>query len=156
VLATNRRAVNVLHERNLTLDVKSSVRAAGSAVGIATGCTKEGSECRICMSPYRPDLLWNPPSLVYKGTGIKRPGREADHSSAEVKRTWIYTSTPPISLYGLVLNVLSKGTTLSSRIVSTRPPLWSSGQSSWLQIQIPGATRFSEKSRVCNGVHSAS
>jgi hypothetical protein len=28
------------------------------------------------------------------------------------------------------------------------PPLWSSGQSSWLQIQrssIPGATRFSEK-----------
>jgi hypothetical protein len=30
--------------------------------------------------------------------GVKRPGREADHSpstSAEVKKTWIYTSTPP-------------------------------------------------------------
>jgi hypothetical protein len=30
--------------------------------------------------------------------GVKRPGREADHSSptsAEVKNTWIYTSTPP-------------------------------------------------------------
>jgi hypothetical protein len=30
--------------------------------------------------------------------GIKRPGREADHSpptSAETKKTWIYTSTPP-------------------------------------------------------------
>jgi hypothetical protein len=29
--------------------------------------------------------------------GVKRPGREADHStpaSAEVKKTWIYTSTP--------------------------------------------------------------
>jgi hypothetical protein len=29
---------------------------------------------------------------------VKRPGREADHSflnSAEVNRTWIYTSTPP-------------------------------------------------------------
>jgi hypothetical protein len=30
--------------------------------------------------------------------GVKRPGRESDHSpptSAEVKNTWIYTSTPP-------------------------------------------------------------
>jgi hypothetical protein len=30
--------------------------------------------------------------------GVKRPGREADHSpptSVEVKRMWIYTSTPP-------------------------------------------------------------
>jgi hypothetical protein len=37
---------------------------------------------------------------------VKRPGREADHSpptSAEVKNTWIYTSTPPIRLHGFVL-----------------------------------------------------
>jgi hypothetical protein len=29
--------------------------------------------------------------------GVKRPGREADHSptTAEVKKMWIYTSTPP-------------------------------------------------------------
>jgi hypothetical protein len=30
--------------------------------------------------------------------GVKRPGREADHSpptSAEVKKTWIYTFIPP-------------------------------------------------------------
>jgi hypothetical protein len=30
--------------------------------------------------------------------GVKRPVREADHSpptSAEVKKMWIYTSTPP-------------------------------------------------------------
>jgi hypothetical protein len=30
--------------------------------------------------------------------GVKRPGREADHSppaSAEVKKMWVYTSTPP-------------------------------------------------------------
>jgi hypothetical protein len=30
-------------------------------------------------------------------SGVKRPGREADHSpptSAEVKKTWVYTSTP--------------------------------------------------------------
>jgi hypothetical protein len=33
--------------------------------------------------------------------GVKRPGREAGHSpptSAEVKKIWIYTSTPPYAL----------------------------------------------------------
>jgi hypothetical protein len=31
------------------------------------------------------------------------------------------------------------------RVIALRPPLWSSGQSSWLQIEgsIPGATEFS-------------
>jgi hypothetical protein len=35
------------------------------------------------------------PPIQYPG--IKRQGREADHSptSAEVNKTWIYTSTPP-------------------------------------------------------------
>jgi hypothetical protein len=39
--------------------------------------------------------------------GVKRPGREADHSpptSAEVKKTWIYTSSPSIRLHGVVIN----------------------------------------------------
>jgi hypothetical protein len=38
---------------------------------------------------------------------VKRPGRETDHSpptSAEVKKMWIYTSTPPIRLHGVELN----------------------------------------------------
>jgi hypothetical protein len=38
--------------------------------------------------------------------GVKRPGREVDHSpptSAEVKKMWIYTSTP-ICFHGIVLN----------------------------------------------------
>jgi hypothetical protein len=46
--------------------------------------------------------------------GIKRPGREADHSppsSAEVKNAWSYISTPPIRLHDVVLNK-STGTTL--------------------------------------------
>jgi hypothetical protein len=37
----------------------------------------------------------------------QRQGREADLSppgSAEVKKIWIYTSTPPIRLHGIVLN----------------------------------------------------
>jgi hypothetical protein len=34
-------------------------------------------------------------------TGLKRQGREADHSpsaSADVKKMWIYASTPPYAL----------------------------------------------------------
>jgi hypothetical protein len=39
--------------------------------------------------------------------GVKRPGREIDHSppsSADVKKMWFYTSTSPIRLHGVVLN----------------------------------------------------
>jgi hypothetical protein len=39
--------------------------------------------------------------------GVKRPGREADHSppsSAEVKNAWSYTSTPPIRIHGVALS----------------------------------------------------
>jgi hypothetical protein len=54
-------------------------------------------------SPPSSDHLWGLPSLPsngYRGwgpsLGVKRPGREADHSpptSAEVKNVWSYTST---------------------------------------------------------------
>jgi hypothetical protein len=39
--------------------------------------------------------------------GVKRPGRETDHSSpssAEVKNAWGYTSTTPVRLDGVVLS----------------------------------------------------
>jgi hypothetical protein len=42
--------------------------------------------------PIQPSNQWIPGAL---SPGIKRPGRESDHStptSAEVKKTWIYTS----------------------------------------------------------------
>jgi hypothetical protein len=45
--------------------------------------------------------------LLLISLGVKRPGREADHSSpssAEFKNAWSYTSTPPIRLYGVVLS----------------------------------------------------
>jgi hypothetical protein len=41
------------------------------------------------------DWLWVPGLFP---RGVKRPGREVDYSpptSAEVKKMWIYTSTPP-------------------------------------------------------------
>jgi hypothetical protein len=82
-----------------------------SAVGIATGYGMDDWEVGVRVpvgssmfsSPRRPDRLWGPPNLLsdeYRralSPGVKRPGREADHSptNAEVKNMWIYTSTPP-------------------------------------------------------------
>jgi hypothetical protein len=75
----------------------------GSSVGIATGYGQDDREVvvrvpvgsRILISPYRPHWLWGLPNRVL---GVKLQKREDDHSpttSAEVKKTWIYTSTPP-------------------------------------------------------------
>jgi hypothetical protein len=43
----------------------------------------------------KPPIQWVPGPL---SPGVKRPGREVDHlppTSAEVKKMWIYTPTPP-------------------------------------------------------------
>jgi hypothetical protein len=82
-----------------------------SAVGVATGYGLDDSEVgvrvpvgsRIITSPRRPNGFGVHPTSYPKGTGssfpgVKRPGREVNHSpptSAEVKKMWIYTSTPP-------------------------------------------------------------
>jgi hypothetical protein len=82
----------------------------GCAVGIAaTGWTTEGS---VLESRWGQEFSFlhvvqagsgAHPASYPMGTGalspgVKRSGREADHStptSAEVKKTWVYTSTPP-------------------------------------------------------------
>jgi hypothetical protein len=49
---------------------------------------------RPALGATQPPTKWVPGVL---STGVKRPGREASHSaqsSAEVKNTWSYTSTP--------------------------------------------------------------
>jgi hypothetical protein len=93
----------------------SHIRLGGSrnsVVGTATGYGLDergvgvrvpvGS--RICSSPRRQDRLWDPPNLLSNGyrralsSGVKRLGRETDHSpptSAEAKKIWIYTSIFP-------------------------------------------------------------
>jgi hypothetical protein len=82
-----------------------------SVVGIATGYGLDDRGVRVRVpvgsrtfsSPRPPDRIWGPPNVLSKGDrgalfpGVERPGREGDHSpstSAEVKKTWIYTSTP--------------------------------------------------------------
>jgi hypothetical protein len=50
---------------------------------------------RPALGSTQPPIQWEPGAL---SPGLKRSGREADHSppaSAEVKIMWIYTSTPP-------------------------------------------------------------
>jgi hypothetical protein len=50
------------------------------------------------------------PAYYPMGMGTKQPGHEADHSpssSAEVNKTWIYISIPPIRLHSVVLSKLS-------------------------------------------------
>jgi hypothetical protein len=52
----------------------------------------------------QPSIQWVPGVLAPR---VKRPGCEADHShpsSVEVKNAWIYISTPPILLHGVVLS----------------------------------------------------
>jgi hypothetical protein len=49
---------------------------------------------RTALGPTQPPIQCLPRAL---SPGVKRPGREADHSpptSAELKKIWIYTATP--------------------------------------------------------------
>jgi hypothetical protein len=86
-------------------------RSLDSVVGIATsyGVDDQGVGVRVtvgsriflfskssipALRPTQPPIQWVPGVL---SLGVKRPGREADHSpptSAEVKKMWLYTSTP--------------------------------------------------------------
>jgi hypothetical protein len=75
------------------------------------GGSNAGRFWEFFSSSPRPDMQWVPGALCL---GVKRLGREAGHSpphSAEVKNEWSYTSTPPVSLHGVVLSE-STGTTL--------------------------------------------
>jgi hypothetical protein len=90
-------------------------RSWDSIVGIATGYGLDDREVRVqvpvgsrifssprhsdrstpALGSTQPPIQWVPGAL---SPGVKRPGREDAHSapaSAEVKKMWIYTSTPP-------------------------------------------------------------
>jgi hypothetical protein len=114
---------SLIMANNYSRTIIDSEESRNSAVDIATGYGLDDQwvrirvpvGARIFTSPCRPYRLWGPPSLLsngYRGTlcpGVKRPGREADHSpptSAEVKKTWHYVVYihSPTSLHAVVLN----------------------------------------------------
>jgi hypothetical protein len=87
------------------------IRSRDSSVGIATGygLATKGSKfqsrwgqefslhhvVKTPLGPTQPPIQWVSGAL---SLGVKRPGREPDHpppTSAEVKKTWVYTSIPP-------------------------------------------------------------
>jgi hypothetical protein len=97
-------------DNSLILILKISTISRDSAVGTETGYGLDDRGVRVRVpvrasifsSPRRPDRFCSPPSLLsngYRGLfprEVKRPESEADHSpatSAEVKKTCIYTST---------------------------------------------------------------
>jgi hypothetical protein len=79
-----------------------------SVVGIRTGRTRGqisnpgrvknflfSASSRPTLGPTQAPIPWVPHALTLE---VKRPGSETDHStptSADVKKIWIYTSTPP-------------------------------------------------------------
>jgi hypothetical protein len=90
--------------------IQPTRRSRDSSVGIATGYGLDdqgvgvelpgggknfhfSTSSRPALGSTQPPIQWVPGPL---SPGVKRPGREADHSpptSAEVKKMWIYTST---------------------------------------------------------------
>jgi hypothetical protein len=59
---------------------------------------------RPSLEPTQPPIQWISRTFI---PDIERPEREADHSpptSAKVKNSWSYTSTPPLRLHGVVLS----------------------------------------------------
>jgi hypothetical protein len=61
---------------------------------------------RLVLGPSQPPIQWVPGAL---SPGVERPVLEVDHStptSAEVKNTWFYTSSPPYVFIAKCLNQL--------------------------------------------------
>jgi hypothetical protein len=99
-------------------ETHASIQSRDSAVDIATGCglDDQGFGIRVPMGQevsllhvfqtlgsIEPPIEW---VLGALSQGVKRPGRGADHSpptSAEIKKTWVYTSTPTYVFMGLYL-----------------------------------------------------
>jgi hypothetical protein len=84
----------------------AGLRAGWSVVRVPAGARNFlfTTASRPALGPIHPPTQWVPGAL---SLGVKRPVREADHSttsSAEVKNSSSHTSTPPIRFHGVVLS----------------------------------------------------
>jgi hypothetical protein len=93
----------VQHRENFILPYPGTGIATGYGLYSGGVGVRGPVGARFLSNHRHPDRFWDPPGPFYiqwlRGalpSGIKQPGRETDHSlptSAEVKNTWIYTST---------------------------------------------------------------
>jgi hypothetical protein len=70
-------------------------RGVGIRVSVKTRIFTSPCCQKLALGSTRPPIQWVPRAF---SPGVKRQGHEADHlaaASAEVKKMWIYTSTPP-------------------------------------------------------------
>jgi hypothetical protein len=93
--------------KKITRSVPSLLRSQDDAAGIAgrqrsrSSCLDNGQEFSVLQVVQSGSGAYTASPPVGTGdfsSGIKRPGREAGHSpptSAEVKKTFVCTSTPP-------------------------------------------------------------
>jgi hypothetical protein len=86
--------------------------------------SRPGRSWEFFFSAPRPDRFWVPPmSTRARPWGVKRLGRKADHlppTTAEVKNSGSYTSTPPLRIHGVVLSLKSTETTSPFREMDYR------------------------------------
>jgi hypothetical protein len=91
------------------------------------------SSSRLAVEPTQPFIQLVPETL---SPGVMRHGREAEYTpqtTAEVKKTWIYTSTSSIRLHGVVLNthlqLLCRGQeNMDLHIHTLHTPSWCSAE----------------------------
>jgi hypothetical protein len=115
------------HSRfHLNVTYTETCRSRNSAAGIATGYVLDDkgvgvrvknflfcTSSRPALELTQPLIKWVPEAF---SPGVKRPGRESDHSppaSAEFKTMWIYTSTPPYAFIEYCLISSAQGPLLN-------------------------------------------
>jgi hypothetical protein len=91
--------------------IKNLIYAKGWTIGVLEFDSRRGlgiflftTAFRMALGPTQSPIQWVPVAL---SLGVKRQGREDDHSSpssVEVKNALSYTSTPLVRLHGVVLS----------------------------------------------------
>jgi hypothetical protein len=116
---------SIYRKRNSVVSVATKLRIGKPRKRVSI----PGKSNRFFSPPDCPDLLWSSPRLLFNGygglypPGVKRPGREADHSApsnTEINNEWHCTSIPPsivvmwclikhIDIFDRGNNILSNG-----------------------------------------------